>query len=216
MYEFVSGPLVWVAFIVFIGGMIIKTVGYINLSKKKDKVVYNHLNLDWSMRSIFRWLIPFGSRGMRENPVLTIAGFVFHVCLLAAPLFLLGHNILWDEAWGISLWSMPDKVADWMTLFLIAAAIVLIIRRVVLPEVKIVTTSTDYILLAIACAPFITGYMAYHQWMDARTITIIHILCGELMLIAIPFTKLSHMILFFLSRAHIGSEFGERRGTVTW
>jgi len=216
MYEFVSGPLVWVAFIVFIGGMIIKTVGYINLSKKKDKVVYNHLNLDWSMRSIFRWLIPFGSRGMRENPVLTIAGFVFHICLLAAPLFLLGHNILWDEAWGISLWSMPDGVADWMTLFLIAAAIVLIIRRVVLPEVKIVTTSTDYILLAIACAPFITGYMAYHQWMDARTITIIHILCGELMLIAIPFTKLSHMILFFLSRAHIGSEFGERRGTVTW
>lgn len=216
MYEFVSGPLVWIAFIVFIGGMIVKTVSLLSLSRKKDKVVYNHLSLEWSIRSIFRWLIPFGSRGMRENPVLTIAGFVFHICLLAVPLFLLSHNILWDESWGISLWNIPDKVADWMTLLLIAAAIVLIIRRITLPEVKIVTTSADYIFLAIATAPFITGYMAYHQWMDPKTITIIHILCGELMLVTIPFTKLSHMFLFFLSRAHIGSEFGERRGTVTW
>jgi hypothetical protein len=45
---------------------------------------------------------------------------------------------------------------------------------------------------------------------------ILHMLSGELMLILIPFTKLSHMVFFFLSRAHIGSEFGERRGTVTW
>jgi nitrate reductase gamma subunit len=90
------------------------------------------------------------------------------------------------------------------------------VRRIVLPEVKVVTTAYDYLLIVIATTPFITGYMAYHQWFDYKTMLIIHILCGESMLIAIPFTKLSHMVLFFFTRAHIGSEFGQRRGAKTW
>jgi hypothetical protein len=44
--------------------------------------------------------------------------------------------------------------------------------------------------------------------------TIIHILTGELMLILIPFSKLSHWILFFVSRSVIGIEFGRRGYTV--
>jgi hypothetical protein len=70
--------------------------------------------------------------------------------------------------------------------------------------------------MLIAAAPFITGFLAYHQWGPYKAILIIHILCGEIMLIAIPFTKLSHMILFFLTRAHIGSEMGQRREAKTW
>lgn len=216
MYEFVTGPLAWIAFGIFVIGMIVKVVSLLSLTSKKDKVVFNHLSLGWSIRSIFRWLIPFGSRSMREKPVLTIAIFVFHICLLAIPIFLLGHNILWDERWGITWWTLSEMTTDYMALIMVAAAVVLLIRRIVLPEVKIVTTAYDYLLLAIATAPFITGYIAYHQWFDYKTMLIIHILCGEIMLIAIPFTKLSHMILFFLTRAHIGSEFGQRRGAVTW
>jgi nitrate reductase gamma subunit len=196
--------------------MTVKVISVIRLASKKDKVVFNHWSWGWSFRSVYRWLIPFGSRSMREKPVLTIVFFVFHVCLLAVPIFLLGHNILWDERWGITWWSFSETSADYLTLLLMAAAIVLILRRIVLPEVRIVTTAYDYLLLAIAVAPFVTGYFAYHQWFDYKTVLIIHILCGEIMLIAIPFTKLSHMILFFFTRAHIGSEMGERRGAKTW
>ena len=39
---------------------------------------------------------------------------------------------------------------------------------------------------------------------------IIHMLSGELMLILIPFTKLSHYILFFFSRGATGIELGRR------
>jgi nitrate reductase gamma subunit len=216
MYEFVTGPLAWIAFLIFIIGMTVKTISTIRLASKKDKVVFNHLNLGWSLRSIFQWLIPFGSVSMREKPVTSAAIWIFHACLLAVPIFLLGHNILWDERWGVSWWSFSEMTTDYLTLLFLAAAIVLIVRRMVLPDVKIVTTGYDYLLLAIAIAPFLTGYMAYHQWFDYKTILIIHILCGEIMLIAIPFTKLSHMILFFLTRAHIGSEMGQRRGAKTW
>lgn len=216
MYEFVTGPLAWVAFGIFVIGMIVKVVSILSLTSKKDRVVFNHFSLGWSLRSIFHWLTPFGSHGMKEKPITTIAGFAFHICLLATPIFLLGHNIMWDERWNISWWSMPDQVADYLTLALIAAAIFLWVRRMVLPEVKIVTTTYDYVLLVIATAPFVTGFIVYHQWVDYKTMLIIHILCGEAMLIAIPFTKLSHMVVFFLTRAHIGSEFGQRRGAASW
>jgi nitrate reductase gamma subunit len=216
MYEFVTGPLAWIAFLIFIIGMTVKVISAIRLTSKKDKVVFNHFSWGWSLRSIFYWLIPLGSVSSREKPVTSIAVWLFHACLLAVPIFLLGHAIMWDERWGVSWWSFSEMTTDYMTLLMIAAALFLLIRRIVLPEVKIVTTGYDYLLLAIAAAPFITGYMAYHQWFDYKTILIIHILCGEIMLIAIPFTKLSHMILFFLTRAHIGSEFGQRRGAVTW
>jgi nitrate reductase gamma subunit len=216
VYEFVTGPLAWLAFGIFVIGMIYRLISLHRLASKKDKVIFNHLSLAWSLKSIVYWLIPFGSRSMREKPVVTIFTFVFHICLLGIPIFLLSHNILWDERWNISWWSLSETTADYLTLLFLVAAAGLIYRRIMAAEVKIVTTAYDYVLLAIVIAPFVTGYFAYHQWFHYKTVLIIHILCGEIMLIAIPFTKLSHMLLFFLTRAHIGSEMGQRRGAATW
>ncbi len=41
-------------------------------------------------------------------------------------------------------------------------------------------------------------------------------LAGELMLVAIPFTKLSHMLVFAFTRAYMGSEFGSVRNSRDW
>ncbi len=216
MYEFVTGPLVWISFGVFIVGLIYKVASLVRLTRKKDKVVFNHFSLKWSLNSILHWLIPFGSRSMRERPAFTITTFAFHFCLLATPAFLLAHNMLWESRWNVSWWSVSEKTADYMTLVLIVAVIGLVCRRIAYPDVKIVTTVYDYVLLAVAAAPFITGYFASHHWFHYETILIIHVLCGEILLIVIPFTKLSHMILFFMTRAHIASEMGQRRGAATW
>jgi nitrate reductase gamma subunit len=103
-----------------------------------------------------------------------------------------------------------------MTLVVLGTILFMAVRRAVVPYVRVVTTPIDYVLLIVIALPFITGYIAYHQWFQYKTMLILHILAGEVMLILIPFTKLSHMVLFFFTRAHIGSEFGQRRGTKTW
>jgi len=92
------------------------------------------------------------------------------------------------------------------------AALCLILRRIALPEVRIITTGYDYLVLAIAVAPFITGFMAAHQIGSYSFWLLAHIISGEIMLVAIPFTKLSHFILFFMSRMQIGMDFGIKRG----
>ena len=81
-----------------------------------------------------------------------------------------------------------------------------------MPEVRILTTAYDYFILALSVAPFITGLLARYEVGNYSFWLTVHILCGEALLIAIPFTKLSHIVLFFASRAQLGMDYGIKRG----
>ncbi|MBU4010968.1 MAG: respiratory nitrate reductase subunit gamma, partial [Proteobacteria bacterium] len=85
-------------------------------------------------------------------------------------------------------------------------------RRISLPEVRILTTAYDYFILLISVAPFVTGLIARYEIGNYSLWLTIHILCGEVLLIAIPFTKLSHIVLFFASRAQLGMDYAIKRG----
>ncbi|MGA2225776.1 MAG: TmcC family electron transfer complex membrane anchor subunit [Syntrophobacteraceae bacterium] len=215
-YEFLTGPALWAAFIIFIVGIVVRVAYLYGLSRERDLVFYNHVDLKWAFRSIIHWLIPFGSVSLRTQPLFAIAFFLFHVCLLGVPIFLLAHNTLWQEAYGISLPSLPDSLADVLTVLFVISALVLLVRRIVRPEVRILSTAWDYFLLVLTSAPFVTGFLAYHQIGPYKLTLILHILLSEILLIVIPFSKLGHIVLFFFSRAFIGFEMGTRRGARTW
>jgi nitrate reductase gamma subunit len=216
IYNFLTGPALWTSFLIFLGGLIVRIAWLFKLSRRKDQVFYNHASLSWGFKSILYWIVPWGSASMRQQPIFTFMVFAFHITLLAVPLFLNAHNILWDEAFGISLWSMPNQWADVMTVIALVAIIFLAIRRMVRREVRILTGAWDYILIGITALPFLTGLLAYHQLGPYETMMIAHVIAGELLLILIPFTKLGHMILFFFTRAFIGFEMGGRRGARSW
>ena len=216
LYNFVRGPLVWIAFLVFIGGSIYR-IREVVLMAKKEKVVLPYMSLKYSLRSLLHWLIPFNSRNWRLRPVIAIVTFLFHIGLVFTPIFLLSHNILWHESWGISWWTLSESLADTMTLIVIFCCVFFFLRRIFAPEVRFVTFADDYIILAVAFLPFLTGFLAYHQWLlPHKTMVILHMLFGEIMLIAIPFSRLSHMLFFWLTRAYAGSEFGLVRHTYDW
>ena len=170
----------------------------------------------YSLRSIVRWSTPFATENMRRHPAMTIVAYVFHVCLILTPIFLLAHVTLVEESWDLSWWTLPDTLAAIMTLLVIGACVFFLVRRLVNPEVQYVTSASDYILLTIVAAPFITGFLVYYQWFGYQTLLILHILSGEIMLVAIPFTRLSHMLFAPLTRAYMGSEFGGVRHAKDW
>jgi nitrate reductase gamma subunit len=216
MYEFVTGPLAWLAFAVFFIGIIVRVVLYVRgLNWQADRVTYT-VNVKYgvrgALRSIFFWLLPYGTRSWRKNPGFTFLVFLLHIGLLITPIFLQGHNILLKERWGISLPTIPESLADLLTIAVIAAAVFLALRRIALTEVRIITNAYDYLVLLIAVAPFVTGIIARYQVADYQFWLILHILCGEILLVAIPFTKLSHFVLFFASRAQLGMDYGIKRG----
>ncbi len=215
LYEFVRGPLAWVALLVFFLGSIYRIVSML-IDARKDKVVYPYMSLKYGLRSLMHWLIPFGSVNMRQRPVMTVVAFVFHICLLLTPIFLLAHIILVYESWQVQWWSLPESVADVMSILVVLGCVFFLVRRIVAPEVQNVTFLSDYVLLALVALPFLTGVLAYHQLGPYRPMLILHILAGEALLVAIPFTRLSHMFFFFFTRAYMGSEFGNVRNARDW
>lgn len=215
MYAFITGPLLWFAFIAFFAGSIYRIAEMLKLAKK-DKVVYPYMNLRFGLRSIFHWIVPFASRNMRLRPVMTLVTFSFHLCLIVTPIFLVGHIKLLEMAWGIGWWTLPAPVADAMTLTVIGGSLFLLVRRLIVLEVSNVTYLSDHAFLFLVLLTFLTGFMAHHQMMQYKPLLMLHILSGEIMLIAVPLTRLSHMLYFFFSRAYMGSEFGFVRNSKDW
>ena len=216
IYQFVSGPLLWIAAIVCVGGCLLRLIRLLRLTARKEPFIYTYMSLKYSLRSILHWIVPFGSTNWRRHPWLTVVTFAFHFCLLAAPLFAMAHVILFKDAWGFAWFSLPDRAADWMTGVVVAGAVFFLVRRIVRPEVRFVTSTSDYLLLAVVAAPFVTGFIAYHQLFAYPWMMILHILAGEVMLVAIPFTRLVHMLFAPLTRAYMGSEFGGVRHAIDW
>lgn len=215
MYTFVSGWLVWIAFIVFIGGLIYRFITLITMAKK-DKVIFPYLSLKYGLRSLVHWIIPFATTNMRMRYETTIVTFAFHLCLVLMPIFLTAHVAMMAFSWGIQWPMLSELAADGLTIVVILACIFFLLRRLMLPEVRFVTYLSDYFLLLVAAAPFITGFIAHRQWLHYETVVIVHMICGAAMLILIPFTRLSHMLFFPFTRAYMGSEFGAVRHVKDW
>ncbi len=216
MQAFLSGPGLVLSLLVFFGGLIWRCVWYVRgLDWQLDRVAYRpflNLGLKGAVHSVYRWLVPYGTHGWRSSPFFTLCTFVFHLGVIFVPLFLLGHNTLLYQAIGFSLPSMPQGLADILTIATLAAALGIVLRRLTLPEVRIMTTRQDWAVLALVLVPFITGLLAVSNAPGYDFWLILHMLSGEVMLIAAPFTKLSHIALFFMSRGQLGMDYSIKRG----
>lgn len=216
IYRLLTGHLLWATLIVFTGGSFYKLYKMISLVNKKEKFIYSHMSLKFSLRSIFHWIIPFATVNWRRHPVVTVITFIFHTGLLIMPFFLTAHVVLFNKSWGLSWKTLPSELTDALTLAVIVICVLFLIRRLVLKEVRFLSTQSDYLILALAFTPFITGYFAYHELGNYHFWLLLHILSGEIMLMSIPFTRLSHMLFGLFTRAYIGSEFGGIRHARDW
>jgi nitrate reductase gamma subunit len=215
MYTFITGPLLWVTFAIFFVGLGARVVLYVRgLDWRLDRVAYTKypgMGIKGAISSIIHWLIPYGSHGWRDKPLYTLVFFVYHVGLVVTPLFLAGHVVILKERWGINWPTIPMALADALTIAVMVGTVCIAIRRVGLPEVRILTTMYDFFLLFITVLPFVSGFLAVHHFGDYVFWNYVHILSGMALLIAIPFTKLFHVVGFFLSRAQLGADFGIKR-----
>jgi nitrate reductase gamma subunit len=175
-----------------------------------------YMDAGYSFRSILRWLTPFGTLGWRANPGLTVATFLFHVSLLCLFLFTPGHAVMWDYNFGLGIWSLSETLADALTIAAILCCAYFFYRRIQIPAVRYVTTTHDWAVLVLVALPVVTGLLAKFQVGDGLFMSLIHVLSGEAMLVAIPFTRLSHALIAPFTRAHMGSEFGGVRHVQDW
>ena len=215
LYELVRGPVAWIALIIFFVGSLYRIV-YLLYSGKKEYVLDMASSSKNAARSVLHGLIPFGSTYMRRQPLLTVVTFIFHLCVVILPIFLLAHIVLWYESWQIQWWSLPDLLADIMTICVVVACLYFIYRRLRITAVRQVSRPIDIGLLITILLSFLTGFLAYHQWGPYRPMLIFHIIISETLLVVLPFSKLGHMMFFSFTRAFMGSEFGKHMKAKDW
>ena len=208
VYEWVRGPFAWIALVTFVLGSIYRII-FLLLSGRKEPAPNYSKRANDAARSILHGLLPFGSTTMRKQPLFTIVTFLFHLCVVILPIFLLAHIVLWYESWEILWWSLPDMLADAMALWVMLACLYFIVRRLIVPEVKQVSRPGDIVLLIIILLIFLSGFLAFHQWGPYRPILILHVILSEILLVTLPFSRLSHMLFFYFSRAYMGAEYGK-------
>ncbi len=216
MYEILTGPLLWISFAVFFVGLTARVVLYFKgLDWRLDRVAYKpHMNygIKGAVRSVYRWLLPFGTHSWRAKPIFTLMFFAFHIGLVIVPIFLEGHAVMIRNGLGIDWPSMPQILADVLAIAALMGGIGIAVRRFLLPEVRILTDFKDVMLLVLTLTLLASGIMAsYHT--DTYSFWInLHILCGVIVLLTAPFTKLAHIALFFCTRIQLGMDFGIKRG----
>jgi nitrate reductase gamma subunit len=216
LYDILTGPMLWISVLTCLIGLCIRAILYIKgLNWQLDRVAYTahpKAGIKGAARSILFWLIPFGTRSWRTQPVMTVLFYIFHIGAVCVPLFLAAHNMIFEEKFHLSFYTIPPMSADILSWGVIVSGLFLALRRVALPEVRILTTWHDYLILSLTLGPFATGLICRYELGDYSFWLMVHMAVGELLLIAIPFTKLSHIVLFFMSRAQLGMDFGIKRG----
>ncbi len=142
------------------------------------------------------WLVPV--RLLRARPIYSLLSFVFHAGIIIVPLFFAGHVALWQESFPLAWPTLPTVLADLLTLAAAAAILGLLVARAAAPASRALTGVHDVGVLVLLLVVAVSGWLAAHPRfapIDARAMVLVHIMAGNVALIATPFSKIVHCVL---------------------
>jgi ferredoxin len=195
--SFVEGPMLWMVFLIFISGIIVRMAFFIYATARNG--IQRNERSEPVMVSMVRSLFPF-HKAVSKRSVYATLRYIFHACLIIVPIWFSGHILLWEESrFGWSWSALPDAWADWMTLLLLAFAAFFLIRRFLVKEIRKKSAKSEWFIIPLVVLPLVSGFVLTHVDFEADTFAAnnlgtIHVLTAEAMLL---------MIVFLFCRARI-------------
>ena len=200
--DFAKGPLFALTFLIMILGLArLVLIQVYSLATGKGRRL---TQAPWRkiMGEAASWIVPI-KHLIPGTKLFSVVSYVFHVGVIIVPLFLADHIALWEKLIGINLPAIGYGLADFLTLFTVGCVIVLFGFRMFLGRLRAMSRPADYALLLLVAAPFASGYLAMHPAYNPLpwdVMMLLHLLSAEALFLAIPFTKLAHIVLFFFDR----------------
>lgn len=190
--SFFEGPLLWCVLSLLIIGMIVRFAFFIIAVSKKDQHRNPSADRGNDMASIGKVFIPL-HKTISKKPLYTLLRYAFHICLIVTPILLAGHVALLEmSSLRISWPTLPDGLADMMTIIFIALVFLFLLRRIIFRDIRNRSSAFDYIFLMLCLLPFLTGYFLAHGILDSidffyNNMFYIHILTSCVMIIMVLF-----------------------------
>ncbi|MGD8347227.1 MAG: hypothetical protein PVI83_08265, partial [Lysobacterales bacterium] len=112
---------------------------------------------------------------------------------------------------GLSWGHLPNNLVYAVSIVTLISLIAALVMRISNPAQRIISTFDDYFSWLVTFLPVLTGLIAtMHLGARYETLLALHILSVCLLLIYIPFGKIMHFFLVFVTRSQTGAHLSHR------
>lgn len=215
LLEFARGPGMQWALTIFLLGVAWRLVGSFLIARNRDLARPKGTAFAKAgMRSMIMRSIP--PHELEKNITFQhLTGYAWHLGYFATLLLFGPHVPFFKQFLGFGWPTLPNTFILVIAGFTLAILVALIIRRVIHPVMKKISTLDDWLSVFIATLPLVTGFLSYSHTsvfgLRYETMLGLHILSIEALLVWFPFGKLMHLFYTFPSRYQIGVAM-ERKG----
>jgi nitrate reductase gamma subunit len=140
-----------------------------------------------------------------------VNGYIMHIGLALVVFFLLPHILFIKGLFGVSWPALPNNIIFGIAVVTVASMVAALAARLMNPVQRIISTFDDYFSWLVTLLPLVTGLLAAsHLGARYETLLAVHILSFALLLIWLPFGKLMHFFLVFVTRSQTGAQLNHR------
>lgn len=213
LLEFARGPALQWSAIIFVAGMLWRTVALAlmlrNKTLSKDRypgtlaahgweTVFNRFKLKkyFARRVGFQYLM----------------GWIWHIGFVITLFFFQVHIAFFKRLLGFGWPGLPNAVVLAVAALTTGILIILMVRRYVHPVLRYISSFDDYSSIIVTLLPFLTGFLAFTHApiLPYETLFALHLLSICLLLVWMPFSKLFHVVTMFPSRYILGVKLWRR------
>ena len=213
LLEFARGPALQFAIAVFVGGMAFRLFSLFLMWRTRDSSEGRTREkpvVIAAIREIIRRLWPQAAYKNRTMFAL-VNGYVMHIGLAICVFLLMPHVLFFKDLFGLSWPALPNNVIYAVGVVTVGSMIAALVMRYANPAQRIISTFDDWFSWLVTFLPLITGLIATsHLGARYETLLAVHILSVALLLIWMPFGKLMHFFLVFVTRSQTGAHLSHR------
>lgn len=211
LLTWVRGPGLVIAVVFMLVGVSVRLLEMLMLGRKTDlSEARVKASGKYGWRTVFTRSLP-SFACLKAVPVTFLTGYIFHIGLFLIVFFYIPHIMLIRDFVGIEWGGLPFWLIDGVTLITMIAMLVSLWYRWWDKVRRYLSRFSDYLVWAITFMPVLTGYLLYHrQVLPYNEMLIVHIVTVELLLVALPLTKLMHTFTFVFSRWYTGEAAGRK------
>jgi len=201
----VRGPAFNAALFIMLAGMLVRIMEILLLGRKPNLAAARGSAAAGGLHTLWRRSIPDKDSFQRSTLVI-VAGYLFHIGLFVTIFLFVPHILVFERLLGFGWAGLPSTLIDAVAVITVLALLVVLIHRLTSPVLRLLSTTSDYLVWALTFLPLLTGWIAFNRvGLSGPMLTGLHILSVELLMLAFPFTKLSHAFTLLMARWYNGA-----------
>lgn len=205
LLEFARGPALALSVLVFASGLAWRLYRIFRLPARSDYSEPRRRDLAaGGLRTIFAKMLP--PRGVKIRGAQMANAYAYHIALALIAFGFAPHIAFVARYLGLAWPALPDAVTYIATAVAILGLIYALMTRLTDGVQRLLSSFDDYFSWAVTMAPLVTGMALLPQPAPPAWIAL-HLLSLELLLVWLPFGKLAHAALVFVSRWRTGVDF---------